>query len=479
MNQAIRSSWLVALTMFGLLFGSITYVQFFAADSLQDNPWNSRSVYQQFDTDRGAIIAGGQQIAYSKPSNDQFKYQRVYSDPKIYAPLTGFYSLFNATGLENVMNDHLSGKGSQLFYDRMVTLFSGDQPKGGSVELTIDPKIQKLAYDLIGDHRGSIVVMNPKTGAIIAMVSKPSYNPNVLADHNTQAAVKAYDKLAADPGNPLFNRAIGGNLYSPGSVFKIIDTAAALESGKYDKDSILPNPNRLQFPGTDYSLPNYQLGGCASRDKADFAFALAQSCNTPFASIALDLGQDAIRTEAQKFGFSHDLNIPLQVTPSVFPETQDAPALAQAAIGQRDVRATPLEIEMMTSAIANDGVQMKPNLIKTLRAPDLKVMKSFQPEQLRTSTSADIANQITDWMVGVVDNGIASAAAVPGVKVAGKTGTAELGVVGQNNAWFTGFAPANDPQVAVTIAIEDVDVATGASLTSPNAKKLFEAVLNK
>lgn len=477
MNQAIRNSWIVALCLFTLLFGSITYVQFFAADELKDNPWNSRSLYQQFDTDRGAIIAGGQQIAYSKPSDDQFKYQRVYKYPEVFAPLTGFYSLFNATGLESAMNEHLSGQASQLFYDRLVQIFSGDQPKGGSVELTIDPQIQQLAYDLIGDHKGSIVVMDPQTGAIIAMVSKPSYNPNVLADHNTAKAIKAYDRLASDPDNPLYNRAIGGNLYAPGSVFKIIDTTAALESDEYSPDSILPNPNSLQFGG--YSLPNYQQGGCAARQEATFAFALAQSCNTPFASIALNLGQDTIREEAQEFGFGHELNIPLHVTPSVFPETHSDAALAQAAIGQRNVRVTPLQIAMMTSVIANDGELMKPTLIKTLRAPDLQVLQEFEPEKLRTVTTPEIANQITEWMVGVVDNGIGAGAAVPGVEVAGKTGTAELGVAGQNNSWFTGFAPADDPQVAISIVIEDVDVATGAALTSPNAKKIFEAVLNK
>jgi peptidoglycan glycosyltransferase len=162
-----------------------------------------------------------------------------------------------------------------------------------------------------------------------------------------------------------------------------------------------------------------------------------------------------------------------------FPDDLDGPGLAQSAIGQRDVRATPLQVALMTNAIANGGVQMKPNLIKTLRSPDLRVIDEPKPEVLRTSTTPEISRQISEWMTSVVSNGIARGAAVPGVQVAGKTGTAELGTDGLNNSWFTGFAPANDPQVAVTIVMQDVDITTGAQLTSPNAKKIFEAVLNK
>jgi peptidoglycan glycosyltransferase len=208
---------------------------------------------------------------------------------------------------------------------------------------------------------------------------------------------------------------------------------------------------------------------------------LEQSCNTPFASIALDLGQNAIADQASKFGFGQDFGdqLKLQSAVSVFPKNLDQAALAQSAVGQRDVRATPLQIAMMTAAIANKGVQMKPNLIKTVRAPDLRVISEPKAEALRTSTTPDIASQITQWMTDVVSKGIASGAAVPGVQVAGKTGTAQLGDSGLNNSWFTGFAPANDPQVAVTIVMEGVDVSTGAKLTSPNAKKIFEAVLNK
>ncbi|OMH34150.1 penicillin-binding protein 2 [Tersicoccus sp. Bi-70] len=479
MNQAIRHTWVVAAALLVLILGSLTYVQFFEAGRLQANPWNSRNLLQQFSSDRGPILVDGQQIAYSRRSNDQYDYQRVYRDAQLYAPLTGFYSLLNMTGLEQELNPLLTGSSDQLFYDRITQILSGNQPRGASVELTIDPQLQKIAYDALGDQKGAIVALNPKTGEILAMVSKPSYDPNAIATHDTKKAKQAYESLAQNEANPLFNRAIGGNLYSPGSVFKIIDTAAALDSGKYNADSVLENPAELDLPGTNATLPNYRYGGCSARTRVDFSFALEQSCNTPFASIALDLGKDAIANEAKKFGFGEQLGIPLSVTPSIFPEELNSAQLAQSSVGQFDVRATPLQIAMMSAAIANNGVQMKPNLIKAVRAPDLTPISTFKPEQLRTPTSAQTANQIKDWMVNVVDKGIASGAAVPGVKVAGKTGTAELSAQGLNNAWFTGFAPADDPKIAVAIVVENVDVATGVSLTSPTAKKLFEAVLNK
>ena len=485
MNHSIRNSWMAAVAMFALLFGAISYVQVIGAGDLNDNPWNQRAVLANYCNDRGAIIVGGKPIAESVAGDETCKYQRSYAQPELYAGITGYFSrTYGSTGLEQQLRDELAGSSDQLFLDRVSQIFLGSQPKGASVELTLDPVIQKLAYDLIPDgQRGSIVVTNPKSGAIIAMVSKPSYNPNLIATHDPAKEKAGYDQINQVPGINLNQSVSGptGELLAPGSVFKLVDTAAALSSGKYNKDSVLPNPDSLPLPGSSASLPNYAGGNCSTRNTADFPFALEQSCNTPFASIALDLGQQAIADQASKFGFGQDFGdqLKLQSAVSIFPKNLDQAALAQSAVGQRDVRATPLQIAMMTAAIANKGVQMKPNLIKTVRAPDLRVISEPKAEALRTSTTPDIASQITQWMTDVVSKGIASGAAVPGVQVAGKTGTAQLGDSGLNNSWFTGFAPANDPQVAVTIVMEGVDVSTGAKLTSPNAKKIFEAVLNK
>ncbi|MCD5344426.1 penicillin-binding protein 2 [Arthrobacter sp. AK04] len=486
MNQAIRHSWVAAIAMFALIFGAISYVQVIGADELKANPWNQRAVLQSFCNDRGAVIVEGTPVAESvETGSETCAFQRTYPQPELYAGITGYFSQnFGATGLEQSMGAELAGNSDQLFLDRVGQLFLGNQPKGASVELTIDPEIQELAYSLIPDgQRGSIVVTDPKTGAILAMVSKPSYDPNLVATQDLAAADASMTELVKVPGINLNPNVSGptGELLAPGSVFKLVDTAAALASGKYNKDSELPNPAELPFEGIQYRLPNYAGGNCYTRDTASFAFALQQSCNTPFASIALDLGRDAIAEQANKFGFGQDMGDQLKLdyaSENTFPDDLDGPGLAQSVIGQKDVRATPLQVALMTAAIANDGVQMQPTLIKTLRSPDLRVIDEPQPKPLRTSTTPEIANQITEWMVSAVSEGIANRAAVPGVQVAGKTGTAELGN-GANNSWFTGFAPANNPQVGVTIVMEGVDITTGAQLTSPNAKRIFEAVLNK
>ncbi|MCG7423798.1 peptidoglycan D,D-transpeptidase FtsI family protein [Kocuria rhizophila] len=480
MNKAIRRMWLMVAGIVMVLLLTLTYVQFFAADALQANPWNNRTLYEQFGQDRGSILVDGQEIAKSVPSSDDFEHQRVYTDSPMYSNLTGYFSLvYGATGLESAMGDELSGASDDQFYDRVVSLFSGDQPKGASVELTLDSELQEVAYNALEGHNGSIVAVDPKTGEIKAMVSRKSYDANAMSSHNTDEVVAAADQLNADPAQPLVNRAIGGDLYAPGSTFKLIDTVAALESGKYTTDTTIPNPSELPLPDTTVTLPNYRQGGCAARSQVNLQFALEQSCNTPFAQIAMELGQDEIRKTAENFGYGQELSIPLEVTPSVFPEEMNQAQLALSSIGQYDVRTTPLQVAMTSAAIANDGVMMKPSLVKNVRSSDLSVIDEFKAEQLRRSTDAETAQTVTELMTSVVDNGIASGAAVPGVKVAGKTGTAETGEDGLNDSWFTGFAPADDPQLAVAVVVEDVDVTTGSTVTSPSARQLFEAVLNK
>jgi peptidoglycan glycosyltransferase len=479
-NQAIRSAWVVAIGMFALILGSLTYVQFFEAEALNSNDWNNRQLYQEFGRPRGAILVDGKAVAESVPSNDQFNYQRVYNQPDLYAHLTGFFSLVNgSTHLESAATDLLSGTSDDLFYDRLVRMLSGAKSQGASVELTIDPQIQQLAWDLIPEgQRGSIVVTEPKTGNILAMASKPSYDPNLLAVHDTGLATQNVEQLSAVPGLSIYRNPATESLLAPGSVFKLIDAAAALESGKYDAESEIPNPAVLPLPGTTVGLPNYVNGTCATRTTADLEFALEQSCNTPFAQIAWDLGEDAIQEQAQRFGFGEKFNIPVKVEASQFPADLSQPELAQSSIGQFDVKVTPLQMAMVSSAIANEGVLMTPNLIKAVRAENLELIDSPQPEVLRESVSGDTADQLTEWMVNVVANGTGRNAQIPGVEVAGKTGTAEVEGRG-DNAWFTGFAPADDPRVSVTVVMEDVDLATGSQLTSPSAKRIIEAVLNQ
>lgn len=478
MNRAIRHMWIAAVAIFAVLLLALTSTMFFQQRSLAANPWNTRTLYEQFGRDRGPILAGGDEIAHSVPTDGDYAYQREYNNGEAYAPLTGYFSpVYGATGLENVMGEQLSGDSDSQFYDRVMATLSGSQPTGASVELTVDPELQELAYNLLGGRKGSIVAVEPSTGRILAMASSPSYDPNAMSSHDSAGVIETAQRLNADENQPLINRAIGGNLYSPGSTFKIIDTVAALESGEYDTDSVIPNPQDLELPGTSTTLPNYVGGNCVSRTEADLQFALENSCNTPFAQIAMDLGQDTIRETAENFGYGQQLSIPLSVTPSSFPTDLDDASLAMSAIGQYDVRSTPLQVAMISSAIANDGVLMQPQLIQEVRSSDLSVIDSFSATQMQRSTSADVANTVTDLMVSSVDNGIARGAQVSGYSVAGKTGTAEIGTSGTSSAWFTGFAPADDPQVAVAVVYDDVAVGQTSTATS-DAQQIFEAVLN-
>lgn len=481
MNRSIRHVWMAAVAIFAVLLVALTSIMFFQQRTLAADPWNTRTLYEQFGRDRGSILAGGEEIARSVPTEGDYAFGREYPQGEMYAPVTGYFSsVYGATGLEKEMGEELSGSSDDQFYNRVMSTLSGRQQQGASVETALDPELQKIAHEALQGRQGSIVAIEPDTGRILAMASSPSYDPNALSAHDSAGVIAAAEAYGSDPAQPLINRAIGGDLYSPASTFKLIDTVAALESGKYTTDTQIPNPQELQLPGTTATLPNYRGGGCSARDTADLQFALENSCNTPFAHIAMDLGEDAIAQTAEAFGYGQDLSVPMDVTPSVFPTGMTDANLAMAAIGQYDTRSTPLQVAMVSAAIANDGVLMKPQTVDQVRSSDLSVMRDFHPEQLNQATSPEIADTVEDLMVSNVDNGIASGAAVSGHSVAGKTGTAEIGSQdGLTDSWFTGFAPADDPEIAVAVVFEDVDVNTAATLTSPSAQRMFEAVLNR
>lgn len=480
MNQAIRNTWIAIMLLFVLGLGALSYVQFFAAKDLNQNALNNRQLFRDFDLPRGAILVDGKPIAESVPSDGQFKYQRVYTDPELYAHLTGFYSLANgSTQLESEMNPELTGKSQDQFFDRLVDLFSGKASEGAAVELTIDGELQKYVYGLIPDGtRGSIIVSEPKTGNILAMASKPSYDTNLLAVHSSkQAATNMQKLLKVDGLSPYRNPAVG-NLIAPGSTFKIFDMVAGIESGQYDADTVLENPSSITLPGTNTKLSNLNIGLCSAQNPASFKFIVAQSCNTPFALMSEKLGKEPFQDVTERFGFGQQVEIPMRVVPSVFPKDPTPAELGQSVIGEFDVRATAMQMNMAAMGIANDGVIMAPNLIKQVIAPDLRVLSEHKPQEFSTATSKEVADKVTDLMRGPVQSGTAMRAQVPGLDIAAKTGTSV--VKGSTvNSWITGFAPADDPEVAVTIVFEKIDFTTGSSLTSPNLKKILEAVFNQ
>lgn len=484
MNGPIRRVFVVVMVMSLALMVSATAIQYVQAGSLNDDGRNVRSLYREYGRDRGPIIMAGEPVATSVPVDDAFGYLRTYPRGALMAPVTGYFSLVNGvTGMERAENSVLNGTSSSLLLERIQALFTGRQPQGGSVELTIDPAAQQAGYDAFGDQVGGAVAIDPRTGAVLALISAPSYDPNVLTSHDTAAVAAAFDALEQDPAQPLDNRAIAGALYPPGSTFKLVTMAAALASGKYHADTVVPAPDQYQLPGSTATLGNPGGERCGDGQSVTLEYALQVSCNTPFAMIGVELGDDALRAQAEAFGWGQDLEIPLTVTPSIFPADPDAAQTAMSAIGQFDVRATPIQMAMVSAGIANGGVLMRPYLTATTRGPDLNVLSQAEPSVLSTPMTQADAAELRDMMINVVENGTGVRAQIPGVTVAGKTGTAQTSPGNPPHAWFTAFAPAEDPQVAVAVVVEDggdlAGEATGARVAAPIAKAIMEAVLQQ
>jgi peptidoglycan glycosyltransferase len=480
MNTPLRRISVLVITMFVALMGAATWVQFVQAPKLNGDARNVRTLYREYNNSRGPIVVGGDPVAVSTPVTDAFGYQRAYRNGPLYAAATGFYSVvYGRFGIEDAANDFLTGTADSLFLSRMQDLFTGRQPQGSSVELTIDPKVQQAAWDALGSQRGAVVALDPATGAILAMVSKPTFDPNVLAGHSTPAVNTAYRALDDDPARPLLNR-VTRELYPPGSTFKLIVAAAALQAGMAP-DAQLAAPRTLPLPGSSASVQNFGGEACGPGATVTLAEALRVSCNTAFAQLGIDLGADKIRAQAAAFGFGSALSIPTSVVPSRFPAAPDAAQTGLSAIGQFDVRASPLQMAMVAAAIANGGTEMKPYLVGAVRSPDLEVVKKAAPQALGTPISAATAAALRDMMIGVVQSGTGSAARIAGVQVAGKTGTAQTTTDAAPHAWFTAFAPADAPRVAVAVIVEnggsEGNEATGGRVAAPIARAVIQAVL--
>lgn len=477
MNASIRRLSVVILGMFLVLMASSTWLQFFEADSLNADPRNRRTLYREYGNFRGPIVVDGSPIVYSVPVDDVFGYQRIYTDGALYAPVTGYYSVvFGRSGIEAAENKLLSGSSDELFWSRLGDLLAGEDQQGASIELTIRAALQQVAYEELGAQRGAVIALDPRTGEILAMVSSPTYDPTVLAGHDTSEVGVAWESLQDIPGSPLTNRAIAGDTYAPGSLFKLITTAAALESG-YTPQTIVHAPVELDLPLTTSTVRNYGDRACDTSDSTTLLHAFAQSCNTAFAGIGLSLTWGPIQRQAEEFGWGRELAIPLAVTPSRLPLDPDPPQTAISAIGQFDVRATPLQMAMVGAAIANDGVLMTPYLVERSRDSKLRVLSTTEPSVYGTPLTDLEAGYLRDMMVAVVESGTGVAAQIDGVTVAGKTGTAETGDGGSPHAWFLGFAPAENPSIVVVVVVERGgsvgDEGTGGRVAAPIARAVI------
>lgn len=478
MNRPIRRVAFVALMMFALLLANGTYTMLFRTTSLAANPQNRRVRDAEFAQDRGAILAAGKtEIAVTGPSKDRFRYQRSYPAGDLYAPVTGFYSYDHASsGLESAYNSQLAGTADALFVRRLIDLATNRAPQGASVQTTIVPAMQEAAAKALGNQKGAVVALDPKTGAVLAMVTSPTYDPNDIASHDIDAAGKAYDKLAADSDRPLANRA-AREIYPPGSTFKLVTAAAALADGK-KPDSKVASPSRLKLPGTSTYLPNSTNCGGTT---VTIVQALKVSCNTAFANLGLEVGQEKLRAQAQAFGFDQRHLADLSGAASQFPDDLNPSQLALSSIGQYDVAASPLQMAMITAGIANDGVVMDPYLVSTVQAPDLKPLSTHKPTVLSRAMTTENAKELQQMMVQVVESGTGVNGRIDGVEVGGKTGTAQSDPKRKPFAWFTSFAPAADPQVAVAVVVEDADIPRadigGGRVAAPIARAVMEARL--
>jgi peptidoglycan glycosyltransferase len=444
-NKAIRRVWVVVAIMVLALMINITASYLLRSESLLNNPQNRRVLQAQFNQQRGAILVGNTPVVQTVAVQGPYAYQREYSNGPLYAPVSGYFSFsYGRSKLEQVYNSQLSGSDSDSIIQRVQDEITGQLPQGASIQTTINAKAQQAAWNAIGDHTGAVVAVDYTTGAILAYVSRPSYDPGPLAGSDAAAVQAAWNAMNSDPSKPGLDRA-GGEIKPPGSTFKLIVLSAALEAG-YTLDSMIDSPNKLLLPGTNTYLGNADSCGGT---QITLRQALRVSCNTAFANLGMKLGQDAIRAQAEKYGFDAKFGGDVNSVASTFPTNLSEDQLAMSSIGQFDVAATPLQMAMVSAAIANGGVEMQPHFVSEIRNPDLSLLSTTKTKQLSTPVDPATASALQDAMFGVVDSGTGTAAQVSGMKIGGKTGTAENDPSHPSFSWFTGFS--TDPHVAIAV----------------------------
>ncbi|HEX2048652.1 MAG TPA: penicillin-binding protein 2 [Acidimicrobiales bacterium] len=481
MNTQIRRLGIVLLVLFSALFIQLNYLQIIQADDLNNHPANSRAVVRDFTRPRGVIqTSDGAVVAQSVPSNDAFKLQRQYPLGPLFAHVTGYFSFtYGSEGVEKEYNDALTGRLSDNRFDPRDLLVEKD--KTANVTLTLSRSLQELATAQLGDRKGSVVALDPRNGAILAFADYPTYDPNTLASHNQDAVRSAWTELNGDPDKPLLPRTYRER-YPPGSSFKVVTTATALATGTATPTQpVYPALRELPLPQAGgQTLANFGGGTCGG----PLPEALRISCNTAFAQLGLDLGAQKLSAGAEAFGFNEvpPIDLPYAAA-SFFPPAsafaRDQPGLAKSAIGQQDVSATPMQMALVAAGIANNGVIMAPHVMAEVRDAEGEVIQRYEPKPWTTAAPPDVARATRDMMVNVVERGSGTRAQIPGVSVAGKTGTAQTGL-DKSHVWFIAFAPADAPRVAVAVMLEDQPSATeftGGALAAPIAQAVMRAAL--
>jgi len=484
-TRQIRLLGIGLMVCFLVLFAQLNRLTVFGAERLNDNPVNTREILRDFSQPRGSVTtADGVVIARSVPSGDRFEFQREFPEGPLFAHISGFFSFtLGSSGVEKVYNDELAGRTLDLSLQDVSDLFV-DKDRIGDLTLSVRADLQRIATDQLGQREGSVVAVDPRNGEILALVSFPSYDPNPLADHDTQAATDVQALLDADPNKPRLARSYQDRFF-PGSTFKVVTATAGLASGGVTPDQpAYPNSNGYTAPGTSRPLRNFGGGTCGGT----LFEILRVSCNTAFAQMGVDTGPEAMVATAEAFGFNQD--VPIDLTGPVrsnFPTDfeRNLPALAQSAIGQNDVAATPLQMAMVAGAVANDGRVMVPHVLKDVRDGDGNIVDTYEPKMWTAAMDSATATLMREAMRGVVESGTATGLAVPGFEIGGKTGTAQLGTdPPRSHAWIIGFGgpPGEPATIAVAVIVEGQPGAseqTGGRVSAPIAQAVMAAHLQR
>jgi peptidoglycan glycosyltransferase len=486
MNVGARRVGYGLIALMIVLVGQLTYLQVVHADALNHRPDNARLALVRLRRDRGRIVtADGVVIAYSTPTNDDYRFQRHYPHGPEYAQITGFQSIvYGATGVEAAYDAPLTGEDVRFQLGNLSTLFNGKSAQ--SLLLTVNSAAQNIAMQALGNRRGSVVVLDTETGGIVAMYSNPTFDPNLLSIHNPQALQSIYTYLTHRPDNPMLARAFR-ELYPPGSTFKVATSAVALDHGAV-------TPTTPQFPFlTNIPLPltNGQtlanFGG--ERCGGTLTDAFTVSCNTTFAAIGQQLG-DTLAEGFDQFGLN-EKPPPIDASPGAVGSQgpaigafkNDVPGFMKAAIGQGEVAVTPLEMALIAESVARGGTMLVPHFVQQVRAADGRVVKTIAPQVWRTVMTPQTAATIKGFMLNVVNDprGTGTAAQIPGIQVAGKTGTAQTAPGVAPHAWFVAFAPADAPRYAIAVLVEHggemANEATGGRVAAPIARQILARLL--
>ena len=488
MTRQIRLIGAALMVCFTVLFVQLTRLTVIEAGSLNDNPNNTREILRDFNQPRGTIsTADGVVIARSVPSppEDRFELQREYPEGPLFAHLTGFFSFtLGSAGVEKVYNDELAGRTNELSLKSLEDLFV-DEDRVGNVTLTVRADLQRIAAETLGDRRGSVVALDPRTGAILAMYSNPTYDPNVLANHDTAAATQAQEALDAQPDKPRLARTYQERFF-PGSTFKVVTATAGLASGKVTPDSpSYPTQGSYTPPLTNRPIRNFDGDSCGGT----LFTILRVSCNSAFAQMGVEVGAEDMVEAAEGYGFNDAVPIDLTAPArSAFPGVdhfeRNDPALAQSAIGQNEVAATPLQMALVAAAVANGGEIMAPHVLQDVRDTDQSVVDEHDDDVWRTAMDPGTAETLRQAMLGVVESGTATRLKVPGYEVGGKTGTAQLGTdPPRSHAWIIGFGgrPGERASVVVAVIVEgarEVSNQTGGRVAAPIAQAVLKAALD-